>query len=418
MDLERIVSTPWGLVPVALVWVAAIAKVPAWTGRRFDAGVAAVVLMLVTLAASMTLAIPAIYYGLDAAAGIPNLARLLSDLLALAAVFFLREFLVSAETDPAVRAVARRRGRWLAQGAGAALVGLFFVDPIEVETVSDMIFYGGWSFFAYRHVYLLTLAAGLLDALRRSQQIRSRTARPSIRASLRLLQVGQVLGLVQVASNLVEVGIHAYGDGLSARLYGEAQVLVSFLAVVVAASVTVVSILTDRYLPGLARRWRARQAHRRLRRLWTELVRSVPDVVLPGSSGDRLDPTGLLDIDRRLYRRIVEIRDAYLVLRSSVPAEAAATVTRLVPPGDDHDVVVEAALLHVAIAARRAGATGGPRAGTLLIGGGSTIEEEAAWLTAVAAAHRTSPVVARVARAAVEGLHHHQRRDPTGITGR
>ncbi|NUS45449.1 MAG: hypothetical protein HOQ24_17375 [Mycobacteriaceae bacterium] len=104
--------------------------------------------------------------------------------------------------------------------------------------------------------------------------------------------------------------------------------------------------------------------HRRMRRdirnlvpLWRRMVTELPQVRLDG-----VDENSLAGVERaryRLYRRVIEIRDAQLVLRPYIPPEipgwalAAARARGLDPVTSD--VLLEAAELGAALDAYRAG---------------------------------------------------------------
>jgi hypothetical protein len=85
-------------------------------------------------------------------------------------------------------------------------------------------------------------------------------------------------------------------------------------------------------LPALGglQRWLAHYlALQRLRPLWASLVASVPHVVLGDPPGRVADLLTVRGVDLRLYRRIIEIRDAQweLGLAHAAPAEADTSLT-------------------------------------------------------------------------------------------
>jgi hypothetical protein len=140
------------------------------------------------------------------------------------------------------------------------------------------------------------------------------------------------------------------------------------------------------------------QALQVLRRLWSRLTAVMPRVVLgPGpSQRDDLHAVGT-DLRLRLARRIVEIRDAALLLRGYVSdANAAAARTVLYAAGlvgDDLNAAAEAAWLRAAITARLAGLPPVRPAPTRSLCGGSAMTAEARWLGLVAAAWDRSATV-------------------------
>jgi len=136
----------------------------------------------------------------------------------------------------------------------------------------------------------------------------------------------------------------------------------------------------------------------RLRPLWAMLLDGVPDVRLPQQPGTWLAAR------YRLHRRVVEIRDAQLVLRpfrdSRATAEAADAARLAGLPQDERDAVIEAAMIVSALGARRNGAApaSSPDAGHGLPEPGNDLESEADRLLRVSRAVRRSPIVRRAAR--------------------
>ncbi|MGH3246824.1 MAG: DUF6545 domain-containing protein, partial [Trebonia sp.] len=106
----------------------------------------------------------------------------------------------------------------------------------------------------------------------------------------------------------------------------------------------------------------------------------------------------------RLHRRVVEIRDAQLVLRpfrdGRAAAEAADAALSAGLPQNERGAVIEAAIIVSALGARRNGAApaSSPDAGHGLPEPGNDLESEADWLLRVSRAVRRSPIVRRAAR--------------------
>ena len=109
-------------------------------------------------------------------------------------------------------------------------------------------------------------------------------------------------------------------------------------------------------VPVVARGVRAVREARDLRALeplWSETTSAVPHVRLPDSAVPRRS------LDFRLYRRVIEIRDALMVLRDHVdPAEIAAAKARAEAAADpvEREALAVAYWLSAAIAARGSGA--------------------------------------------------------------
>jgi hypothetical protein len=91
----------------------------------------------------------------------------------------------------------------------------------------------------------------------------------------------------------------------------------------------------------------------RLYPLWDALRQAVPEIELP------LDPAMRWNIRYRLYRRVIEIRDAQLALRpyasADVAAQAAAAAKAAGLPPDKAAALVEAAVIIDALESRLRG---------------------------------------------------------------
>ena len=145
-------------------------------------------------------------------------------------------------------------------------------------------------------------------------------------------------------------------------------------------------------------RWAERyRACRQLYPLWRDLCRAFPDLALVSPPSAVADALALRDVDLRLVRRMVEIRDGRLALRAYLPAGTVAGVRSaceaagLTPVATQ--ATVEAASLAVALRQRSQGEVA--QAPDLLPAtpGGTDLDQEVAYLVRVAQAYTSSPVV-------------------------
>ncbi|MEU0400033.1 MAB_1171c family putative transporter [Streptomyces sp. NPDC006197] len=155
--------------------------------------------------------------------------------------------------------------------------------------------------------------------------------------------------------------------------------------------------------PLLTRARRAAHDYRqyqRLHPLWLAMVRSRPDITLEEGRYSRLSSLlTVRNIEFRLYRRAIEIRDGQLALRESLDAEVAERAARLGRAtglvGEELAAGVTAAQLKAALHTRRLGlrpavpdmlkAADGPSAADL--------SAEITWLVRVARAYRACPLL-------------------------
>jgi hypothetical protein len=162
-----------------------------------------------------------------------------------------------------------------------------------------------------------------------------------------------------------------------------------------AQGIVVIQIITGAtaaaWFPALAlacRQCRLWSAWWQLRPLWAILSRAVPEVRLPPQPGTRLSAR------YRLHRRIIEIRDGELALRSywdSRAASRAADAARSAGlPPDRRDAVIEAALICAALDARMKGVSpgDGTPAGPVVPMPHNTLDDETAQLLLVTRAIR------------------------------
>ncbi|MGW1071876.1 MAB_1171c family putative transporter [Streptomyces sp. NPDC002537] len=149
-------------------------------------------------------------------------------------------------------------------------------------------------------------------------------------------------------------------------------------------------------LPVLARirnHLRDRRQYRGLDRLWQDLTATTPDVVL--RPGNRLGAAAV-PLQLLLYRRVIEIRDAMIVLRNYVSPATLGTVRAHVAgqevPGHLVDAHVTACWLAAALHAKRSGRAPQAQTANLAGPGAQDLTEEIGSLLRVAAAYR-SPAV-------------------------
>ena len=95
------------------------------------------------------------------------------------------------------------------------------------------------------------------------------------------------------------------------------------------------------------------RAHRKLYLLWSDLREITPEIALDPASSEFHDRLRLRDLDFRLYRRVIEIRDGRLALRPFLDADVARQAREDALRGglDDRDLeaAVEARVLATGI---------------------------------------------------------------------
>lgn len=352
---------------------------------------------LTCIALTTTLAIPAVALLVDTVTGLTNLALLslqICIVLFSASVQWLL-LLWSYPPDEARRRGLRRVP--LLAVVLVAMVVLFLLAPLDKHTTSLAGRYAGRPYVAeYLAVYLGAVLVGQAAIARLGWQYAKIAGRPLLSRGLRIAVAGAVVGMGFCLCKAVYV--------IGVRL--ELPVGPVELAAPVFAAVSGLLLVAGLTLPAWGPRLaavpaavRRYQHHRQLAPLWTALYGAVPEIALVPPSG-RPDWLVARDLDFRLYRRVIEIRDGRLALRPYLDQRVKATALRLGRAaglcGSELDATVEAAVLAAAIRAKhedRAADTGSSDAP-----GGSDLPGELAWLVAVATAFASSAVVSAALR--------------------
>ncbi|MFJ9692528.1 MAB_1171c family putative transporter [Kitasatospora sp. NPDC101183] len=268
---------------------------------------------------------------------------------------------------------------------------------------------GRWALAGYTAVGTLYLG-WCLGALRRRVAERARAASGAARAGLRLVGWGVAAGLVWDAWGVDDVvRALAYGS-----VDGAEDAVCAVLGLV--CSALVAAGLGWALWPAAraaATGWLRAQAHyRALAPLWRDLHAALPQIAL--GPARRLAPVPL-DVRYALYRRVIEIQDARLVLRHHLDPRAeawlAAALGRFPVPAACAGASAQAAALAAALERAASGARPGvcappgPPPGGQGAQGPGALDAEAAGLARLARAYATCPAVAAVrtrARAARE----------------
>ncbi|MCI2417378.1 hypothetical protein MOQ72_08070 [Saccharopolyspora sp. K220] len=331
----------------------------------------------------------------------PNFGRLVANILAMFAAWCVHGLLAYLVHE-AHRAQRVVRGQAVVVTvAAAAMVALLLVAdipyhpeflaafadrPAVAAYLTVFAFYIGWATVAFG-VFLYRYIA--------------QSRRVWLRAGLRTIQAGCVASagwaVLKIVAAMRAVSGHSPG-GLDQVAGGCAAACVALVAV--GATMPVWGPVT-----AVPIAWaRARYQVRRLHPLWRRLAEELPQITLP--AGVYAQEAAQF----ALYRRVVEIRDAQLVLRSYIHPEVStwareATVAAGLGEQQAHQVV-EAACLAAALDAHEAGhqrqsepdETNAPFRGVA-----SEPQAEARWLIQVRSAFEGSPIVATVrARARAE----------------
>ena len=328
-----------GALVVTAAWATVLAQFPAHRKvplRR------AVWYTMVLLAAIGTLDLPAIGARLDTASGLPNLADVAQHVLAITAAT------LGWYCAEQVLGIPRPRTRWsswrqtvLPTATVATLLVLFALSPARTHP-TDSAIYTDFPMqyavhpevFAYWLIFAVYLGTTFVLIAQLAWRYGRRAGGTPLGCGLMLIAAGMVAGLGYLGFATGVVAAHAAGaDGRFIHTApGYIQGLFGALIVLVAVG----SFLPATGYCPLIKRVTAYWSLRRLYPLWAGLCQAVPGIALDPVPvwADRLDPR---DLQVRLYRRVIEIRDGYLALTPvAVPGiedlvQAAAGAHRLAP---------------------------------------------------------------------------------------
>ncbi|MFI6029428.1 MAB_1171c family putative transporter [Amycolatopsis magusensis] len=358
--------------------------------RRYLAAALATLSLSVAMSAPATLALAA------EIEPIPNGAQLLAHSLTMLSAFCALGMIEHAVAQRGPRRVAVRAAT-LVLCAAAMTFLLFTADIAHHGDLANA--YGHYPvILTYFSLYLgyLSWSLGRFVWLMH-RYTTTHQAQPLMRHGFQLTVLGAGIGLFWVLWQITGLvaaaaGHHVAPDAISDVLAGAA-------VVTGAAGATLASWMP--VVLALPRWLRAELAHRRLRMMWSELLTAVPHVAFDAAGVT----TALRRAERaeyKLYRRIVEIRDAELALRPHAPPEARSKIQAAAEAhgAGEPEVLIEAAELGIALDARqtkqRRPACPAPPVPAERLVEPPDLLREAAWLARVSTALHRSDLVAEV----------------------
>ncbi|WP_133412035.1 MAB_1171c family putative transporter [Vallicoccus soli] len=273
------------------------------------------------LTATLVLYHPDFYGWLDSASGVPNVREPLGRTTILLAGYFSQVMLVLLVRERGQRPGSVRRRQAALVCSVAVLLGAFVAGPQpEVENFTAAIGTGPAGLL-YMGAFSAFMTYALVDVILLCRRY-AQEAEPLLALGLRLIAAGCVLGATYVALKMAYVLARALGLQPYAVLEGAVAHVLSLtglVLVVLGATLPYFgpAVSADRAVARLTA-----YAHtRRLYRLWYELQSRVPDIALEPALSALGDAARLTDPEFRLYRRVIEINDALLVLRRPEHAE-------------------------------------------------------------------------------------------------
>lgn len=417
--------------PTVFLWGAVLLQVASHlrSRRPFSPAQRDLLLTLTLLAIGSVVVLPPVHLTIDATVGIPNLARLLANGLAVVACGTAQILLVRmTERQDRVDAVIRRYTALLVL-ALALLVGFFVAASPGEETVDFTTRFANQPFILeYKLVFLTCFGLSLANLSRLAHRYSGIAVDPSLRLGLLLITFGGLAGVLYALND----GCYVLGRrlGLPYPLADPLPVTQGLLFVsagLVALGSTLPEWGPRAGVPAMQRWLSQHQSLRRLYPLWLALCRATPEIALVPPESQLRDALAVRDLGFRLYRRVVEIRDGCLALRPyrdpRVETLARELCEQLGLPTRDAEAAVEAVGLVAAIEMKRANRRVGvdspiqPRS----LQDGADLDGEVAALESVARYFGHSPigrvVMARLGVTAGEGSHSPPPGSPQSVAG-
>ncbi|MGI5479986.1 MAB_1171c family putative transporter [Streptomyces lavendofoliae] len=340
-------------------------------------------LVVTLLFQCLTFTMGAVAMGGGGFLGVGNLAILVMHLAAVA-------FCVSAQiillrwATPEEEA-ARKSRHWLVTGVvlDVVLAVLFFVADGPDRPSSDFDTGSGRPLIlTYLLLFIVSQAVPCVTIFRQCGPYARMTDNASLRQALRLLSVAAVVLFLYCAARTVNILTAAAGVDIgvwkvAASVFSALGIVMLSLSLTMSSWWASVTGVVD-----WARRYRA---YRALYPLWRDLYESSPDIVLepPGAS--------VSDLDYRLHRRVVEIRDGWRDLRPYIDRTAGSAAGADAAGGEEsRQAFTEAAQIRQALHAKRAGTIPADNkdAGDFDDRDTDNFTAEVEWLTKVASAYR------------------------------
>jgi hypothetical protein len=350
--------------------------------------------VLFGLAAALVLDAPTVESAVASYTNVPYLARLLSNLSAMAAAFAATAMVVWTTAD-AHGVNGAKQVRWCA-GAGVLVGGMMVLLLLTTDAEFDpdlaAAMAGHHEIEVCQVAYWVYMAGCICRFVGLMRQYLSR---PDIRALMHqgmvTVTMAGLFGVLWLVWNAFVVIVQRLGCRFTTDPLEVSRTLGAFSVCMVAAGLTL-PLWTSR-VRWLLDWWRTRRALYRLNPLWHMMTDLVPEAVA-------FEPELGEDLDLLLYRQVIEVRDAQLRLMPYVAPDVDELVARAeanLHEIDRSPVRLPAARLASAIANYRAGrrSAAEPRPGRP-DAFCNDVHEEAEWLAAVYVAMTSDPIVAGV----------------------
>ncbi|AJZ83601.1 MAB_1171c family putative transporter [Streptomyces sp. AgN23] len=340
-------------------------------------------LVITLLLQCLTFTMGAFAMGSDRFLGVGNLAILVMHLSAVA--FCVSAQIILLHWASATEESGRRARYWLIIGVAldALLTALFFIADGPGRPAEDFNTGSGRPLIlTYLLVFMVSQAVPCVTILRQCVPYARMAGKTSLGQALRMLSVAAVILFLYCLARVVNVvtaagGLDIGGWTLAASVFSALGIVTLSLALTISSWWPSASKLLE---------WvRGYRSYRALYPLWRDLYESSPDIVLepPGAT--------VSDLNYRLHRRVIEIRDGWRELRPYIDRTTGGD-GQASPKGSEESrqAFAEAAQIRQALHAKRTGTIPDDNADTGDFEDRDTdnFTAEVVWLTKVASAYR------------------------------
>ncbi|MFD9572370.1 MAB_1171c family putative transporter [Streptomyces sp. NPDC059982] len=342
-------------------------------------------LVITLLLQCLTFTMGAVAMSGDTFLGVGNLAILVMHVAAVA--FCVSAQIILLRWATATEKTVRQARYWLITGivVCALLIALFLVADGPGRPATDFNTGSGQPLvLLYLLVFIVSQAVPCVTIFRQCGPYARMTDKASLRQALRMLSVAAVVLFLYCTCRTVNIltaaaGIDIGAWTVAASVFSAAGIVTLSLSLTISVWEGPVGRLTD---------WaRSYRSYRALYPLWRDLYESSPDIVLepPGSAS-------VSDLNYRLHRRVIEIRDGWRDLRPYIDRTAphGGGATHAGAGEEYRQAFAEAAQIRQALDAKRAGTIPDHNkdAGDFDDRDPDNFTAEVAWLTKVASVYR------------------------------
>ncbi|RKT07747.1 hypothetical protein BX286_5816 [Streptomyces sp. 3211.6] len=314
----------------AFVGLAAFAyRLPDLLRRRHDVALWALCTYFLCSGISFLVDLDLLRLHISAFFGLPNITSLITQAAVVVLTAAQQVVLVYWSSPPAeARRMARRRVLGFGGALAVLVVSSFSVGPVaHSETATSTILlsiqHGGYA--VYMSFYLLVCAVGQFETVRLSLRFTTMANRQWLKVGMRTVTVGASMILVYCVTRGIQIaGTRLDFDGSALDPIQWTAGSVGALLQIAGWTIPSWGIRITR-----ARGWiRSYRSWHRLRPLWWALYQASPDIALDPPRSRLRDLVPPRDPHYRLYRRVIEIRDGQLILRTSLSLEDFSRVAR------------------------------------------------------------------------------------------